>query len=135
MNLTKEQLIELQKQFIEFVEKVHDIMGDTKFSNYYKIPLNNCLSEYSGLAFEIRTKDFACYSTDRTRSSYLWYDTYDMKSEVSYGDETLYRKYKKGNISYEKVVLDILKQKEYIYRKLKERIQHEQDYVNSILGI
>jgi hypothetical protein len=135
MELNKEQRVKLRDQYIDFVKEVKNIMGDKKLSSYYSIPLQNYLSEWGGLTFMIKDKGFACYSTDKTRNIYLWNERDDESENVGYLYSSLYREYKGGNITKESVILDILKQKEYIFKKIKEKLQEENNYINSILGI
>jgi len=128
MNLTNEQKEKLKNKLIKFSEELGEIINNKGID--LSIPLESNYNTYGGLVLKIHNNYFG-YTTNKTR----FIGIYQCNGRED--DDMVYNKWKYRNnyISYyANFMLDILMNKDKIFRVVKETIRDKEDLLNKILG-
>lgn len=130
MELNKEQTIKLKNKLISFSEELGEIIKNRGVE--ITIPLVSNYNSYGGLTFKVR-KNYFGYETNKTRFILI----YDINYKDREDEDYVYNlwKYKNDYISYYRdFMLDILMNKDEIFRVVNEKIKSDEKLLNSILG-
>ena len=130
MELNKEQKERLKNKLISFSEELGEIIKGRGIE--ISIPLESNYNTYGGLTFKVRNNYFG-YETNKTRYTTI----YDVNYKDREDNDYVYNqwKYKNNHIDYYRdFVLDILMNKDKIFRVVNEKIKSDEKLLNSILG-
>lgn len=129
MELNREQKEKLKNKLISFSEELGEIIKNKGIE--ISIPLESNYNSYGGLIFKIRNNYFG-YETNKTRYILI----YDVNYKDREDEDYVYNqwKYKNDYISYYRdFMLDILMNKDKIFKVVNEKIKSDEKLLNSIL--
>lgn len=128
MNLSKEQKDKLKNKLISFAEELGEMINGKNID--LDIPLTSNYNTYGGLELKVHNTYFG-FTTNKTRFITIY------SVNVREDDDNVYClwKYKNDYVSYYAAfMLDILMNKDKILRVVKEKIQYNDNLLNSILN-
>ena len=128
MELNKEQKIKLKNKLISFSEELGRMISGKNID--LNIPLASNYNTYGGLELHVHNTYFG-FTTNKTR----FITIYSVNAREDSDNVYCLWKYKNDYVSYyTPFILDILMNKEKIMRLVKEKIQYNDDLLDSILG-
>jgi hypothetical protein len=128
MNLSIEQKNKMKEKLIQFCEELGEIIKGKNID--LDIPLASNYNTYGGLVLKIHNAYFG-FTTNKTRFITL----YSVSHREDSDDIYCRWKYQNNGISYyAPFVLDILMNKDKILRLVKEKIQYNDNLLDSILN-
>lgn len=128
MNLSKEQIEKMKEKLITFCEELGEMIKGKNID--LDIPLTSNYNTYGGLVLKIHNTYFG-FTTNKTRCITL----YSVSHREDSDDVYCRWKYQNNGISYyAPFVLDILMNKDKILRLVKEKIQYNDNLLDSILN-
>ena len=130
MELNREQKEKLRNKLISFSEELGGIIKDKGI--VLNIALESNYNNYGGLMFKIH-KNYFGYETNKTRFILI----YDVNCKDREDKDYVYNcwKYKSDYISYYgDFMLDILMNKDKIFRVVNEKINSDKALLDTILG-
>lgn len=128
MNLSKEQIEKMREKLITFCEELGEMINGKNID--LDIPLASNYNTYGGLVLKIHNTYFG-YITNKTRYTTL----YSINSREDSDYVYCQWKYKNNyTLYYAPFVLDILMNKDKILRLVKEKIQYNDNLLDSILN-
>ena len=128
MNLSKEQKEKMKNKLISFAEELGEMINGKNID--LDIPLTSNYNTYGGLELKVHNTYFG-FTTNKTRFITIY------SVNVREDDDNVYClwKYKNDYVSYyTPFILDILMNKDKILRVVKEKIQYNDNLLDSILN-
>ena len=128
MKLNEEQKEKLKNKLISFCDELGDIIKDKGLD--LSIYLVSNYNTYDGLVFKVHNNYFG-YETNKTR----FITIHSLKDNEESDSVYSKWKYKNGYINYySDFMLDILMNKNRILNEVKQKIKHNDDLLDKILG-
>ena len=128
MNLSKEQKEKMKNKLISFAEELGEMINGKNID--LDIPLTSNYNTYGGLELKVHNTYFG-FTTNKTRFITIY------SANAREDDDNVYClwKYKNDYVSYyTPFILDILMNKDKILRVVKEKIQYNDNLLDSILN-